>query len=98
MILTRFNNNFLKFFKFIYGLGSSQTMPFTLQQLVAITGQLKDISLGLVDLAFPDSRPAVKEHIRGIEYSISFHQPHLWSNLFKVIGNFSFRFKSDLQT
>lgn len=60
-------------------------MPFTLQQLITITRQLKDISLGLVDLAFPDSRPTVKETIRGIEHSISLQQTHLWSNLFKVI-------------
>ncbi|KAK6617229.1 hypothetical protein RUM44_005560 [Polyplax serrata] len=67
--------------------GSGQTMPFTLQQLVNITRQLKDISLGLVDLAFPDSIPAMKESIRGIEHSISTQQTHLWSNLFKVVVN-----------
>lgn len=40
--------------------------------------------MGLVDLAFPDSIPAMKESIRGIEHSISTQQTHLWSNLFKV--------------
>lgn len=61
-------------------------MPFSLQQLVSITRQLKDVCLGLVDLAFPDSRPTMKESIHGIEpHCIPSNQTPLWSNLFKVV-------------
>ena len=39
-------------------------MPFSLGELVNMSQHLRDISLGLVELAFPDSRPAVREDYR----------------------------------
>ena len=35
-------------------------MPFTLGQLVPMALALRDVALGLVELAFPESRPAVR--------------------------------------
>ena len=35
-------------------------MPFTLSQLVPMALALRDVALGLVELAFPESRPAVR--------------------------------------
>ena len=39
-------------------------MPFSLGELVNMSQHLRDISLGLVELAFPDSRPSVREDYR----------------------------------
>ena len=36
-------------------------MPFTLEELVPMSLSLRDVGLGLIELAFPQSRPAVKE-------------------------------------
>ena len=36
-------------------------MPFSLQELVPMSLSLRDVGLGLIELAFPQSRPAVKE-------------------------------------
>ena len=39
-------------------------MPFTLAELVSMSTHLRDICLGLVELAFPESRPVVREDYR----------------------------------
>ena len=39
-------------------------MPFSLPELVSMSLHLRDISLGLVELAFPESRPVVREDYR----------------------------------
>ncbi len=39
-------------------------MPFTLQELVPMSLLLRDVALGLVALAFPDSRPTVTSTYR----------------------------------
>ena len=39
---------------------SHRWMPFTLSQLVPMALALRDVALGLVELAFPESRPAVR--------------------------------------
>ena len=36
-------------------------MPFTLSELVPMSLSLRDVTLGLIELAFPQSRPAVRE-------------------------------------
>ena len=41
--------------------GSSRWMPFSLQELVSIAMALRDVALGLIELAFPDSRLVVGE-------------------------------------
>lgn len=36
-------------------------MPFTLDELAPMSLSLRDVTLGLVELAFPESRPAVRD-------------------------------------
>lgn len=36
-------------------------MPFTLGELVPMSLSLRDVTLGLVELAFPESRPVVRD-------------------------------------
>ena len=43
---------------------SKAWMPFTLSELVPMSLSLRDIALGLVELAFPESRPSVREDYR----------------------------------
>ena len=47
-------------------------MPFSLTELVKMSLHLRDIALGLVELAFPDSRPAVRE-------MCAISQPLVWA-------------------
>ena len=44
-------------------------MPFSLPELVSMSLHLRDISLGLVELAFPESRPVVREDYRWLEHA-----------------------------
>lgn len=66
-----------------------QAMPFTTSELVLVSSQLKGVCLGLVELAFPDTRPSVRDDyknaVRGPSYSIQNHQDtQMWTHLFKV--------------
>lgn len=36
-------------------------MPFNLEELVPMSLSLRDVTLGLVELAFPESRPTIRE-------------------------------------
>lgn len=42
----------------------SKIMPFTLNEIVHVSSMLKDISLGLVDLAFPETRSSINDHYK----------------------------------
>lgn len=70
--------------------GSPPTMPFTLQSLVQLSLTLKEVSLGLVELAFPDSRPSVRDDykaaVRGREQASPAcpQDTQMWAHLFKV--------------
>lgn len=44
----------------------SKIMPFTLAEIIPVSTTLKDISLGLVDLAFPETRSTFHENYRAI--------------------------------
>lgn len=44
----------------------SKIMPFTLAEIATISSALKDIALGLVDLAFPETRQNVNDHYRSV--------------------------------
>lgn len=61
-------------------------MPFSLPTLVMMTAQLKEVSLGLVELAFPESRLSVKDQYRSAVCSedITHTNTVMWSHLFKV--------------
>ena len=65
-------------------------MPFSLGELVNMSQHLRDISLGLVELAFPDSRPAVREDYRLAVDSVKKEKMEeaeedvrVWSHLFR---------------
>ena len=68
-------------------------MPFSLSELVNMSQHLRDIALGLVELAFPESRPTVREDYRVAVNSVKKSEPaaahnqvddvRIWSHLFK---------------
>ncbi|XP_069702572.1 ubiquitin-protein ligase E3C isoform X1 [Periplaneta americana] len=66
------------------------TMPFPLSALVPLSLTLKEVCLGLVELAFPDSRPSVRDdyrtavHGRDRPSSVSSQETQMWAHLFKV--------------
>lgn len=72
---------------------TAQNMPFTLNELVTISLRLKEVSLGLVELAFPESRPSVREDYRTAVTTLHDHpivsqtaqDTQMWSHLFKVV-------------
>lgn len=72
----------------------SKIMPFQLIEIVGISSLLKDVSLGLVELAFPEIRKVVNDHYRTIlrsgntvtlssQRSLVNNQV-MWSHLLKV--------------
>eukprot|EP00092_Neocalanus_flemingeri_P033885 GFUD01036847.1.p1 GENE.GFUD01036847.1~~GFUD01036847.1.p1 ORF type:complete len:1078 (-),score=314.76 GFUD01036847.1:112-3345(-) len=71
-------------------------MPFTLSELVPMSLHLRDIALGLVELAFPESRPSVREDYRQAVNSVRTVSQEMddcptdiaiWSHMFKsVVG------------
>ncbi|KZC14784.1 Ubiquitin-protein ligase E3C [Dufourea novaeangliae] len=66
-----------------------QAMPFTIPELVILSSHLKGVCLGLVELAFPDSRPTVRDDYKNAvidpSYSIQNQQDtQMWTHLFKV--------------
>lgn len=77
---------------YCYTGGGPQTMPFTLAALVPLSLTLKEVCLGLVELAFPDSRPSIRDDYRTAVHGADLHgsssaqETQMWSHLFKV-GN-----------
>jgi len=71
-------------------------MPFSLSELVPMSLHLRDIALGLVELAFPESRPSVREDYRQAVNSVrsvshemdeSPDDIAMWSHMFmSVVG------------
>lgn len=67
-----------------------QTMPFTTAGLVPLSAHLKGVCLGLVELAFPDTRPTVREDYKNAVLGASSSAAHtqqntqMWAHLFKV--------------
>jgi ubiquitin-protein ligase E3 C len=70
---------------------AQQTMPFTTYDLAILSSHLKGVCLGLVELAFPDTRPSVRDDYKnavlGPSTSISStpQNTQMWAHLFKVI-------------
>lgn len=65
------------------------TMPFTTAGLVPLSAHLKGVCLGLVELAFPDTRPTVRDDYKnavlGASSSAQTQQnTQMWAHLFKV--------------
>ncbi|XP_076671002.1 ubiquitin-protein ligase E3C [Andrena cerasifolii] len=70
-------------------INGQQTMPFTTSELVLLSSHLKGVCLGLVELAFPDSRPTVRDDYKnavlGPSCPIQNQQDtQMWTHLFKV--------------
>lgn len=66
-----------------------QAMPFTTSELVLLSSHLKGVCSGLIELAFPDSRPTVRDDYRtavlGPSCPIQSQQDtQIWTHLFKV--------------
>lgn len=53
--------------------------------LVSITSILKDVALGLIELAYPDSRPSIMPYNNDINQNA---QTPIWSHLLRVIMSF----------
>lgn len=45
---------------------TSKIMPFQLNEIVSLSSFMKDMSLGLVELAFPEIRTSVNDHYRSV--------------------------------
>ena len=75
-----------------------QAMPFTTYDLAILSSQLKGVCLGLVELAFPDTRPSVRDDYKSAVLGPSSSIPttpqntQMWSHLFKVIHCFLYYF------
>lgn len=54
---------------------------FTAADLVSITSILKDVALGLIELAYPDTRPSIMPYSNVNQNS----QTSIWSHLLRVI-------------
>ncbi|KAF7386370.1 hypothetical protein HZH68_013502 [Vespula germanica] len=67
---------------------TQQAMPFTTTELVTLSIHLKEVCLGLVELAFPDTRPAIGEDYKNALGSpCTIRTPlitHIRTHLFKV--------------
>lgn len=66
-------------------------MPFSLSEIIQLSKTLKEISLGLVELAFPETRSNLNQHYRLVlgrsdndDKQIQ-QQKRIWSNLLKVV-------------
>ncbi len=63
-------------------------MPFTVSEMVRISSVLKELCVGLIELAYPDVRHDFKMSLRHDISSEDFNNTHvqnMWSRLFKVI-------------
>lgn len=66
-------------------------MPFSIAEIIQLSKTLKEISLGLVDLAFPETRSNLNEHYRFVlgrsetDDKKMWQQKQVWANLLKVV-------------
>ncbi|XP_055372353.1 ubiquitin-protein ligase E3C [Condylostylus longicornis] len=70
---------------------SDKLMPFSIEEIVQLSKTLKEISLGLVELAFPETRSALNEHYRSVlgrshsdDEKIK-QKKQVWTNLLNVV-------------
>jgi len=60
---------------------ANNPLKFTATDLVSITSILKDVALGLIELAYPDSRPSIMPYTNNTNQNA---QTLIWSHLLKV--------------
>lgn len=66
---------------------TSKIMPFRLSEIVSLSSFLKDLSLGLVELAFPETRSSINDHYRSVlsgGMSTGTNTQSQWPHLLKV--------------
>lgn len=68
-------------------------MPFTIAELAVLSGHLKGVCLGLVELAFPDTRPIMRDNYKnavlGLTSAVQCRRDtQIWTHLFKVSPRF----------
>ncbi|VVC25277.1 Hypothetical protein CINCED_3A008949 [Cinara cedri] len=63
---------------------TNNPLKFTATDLISITSILKDVALGLIELAYPDSRPMIFPYNSNINHS---NQTVIWSHLLRVTVN-----------
>ena len=68
---------------------NQSTMPFTITDLIPLSTHLKGVCLGLVERAFPDTRPTVPDDYKSAvqdstDVNSSMHDTRMWIHLFKV--------------
>ena len=95
-------NRFINEFHPLADHDTSRTrMPFSLSELVPISLALRDACLGIIELAYPDTRPILAEQYRKVFKSIGLtdhrlsasdldQQTQTWAHLFKVCLPISF--------
>ncbi|XP_053569799.1 ubiquitin-protein ligase E3C [Bombina bombina] len=82
----------------VAGLRQSSMMPFTLEELIMLSRCLRDACLGIIKLAYPETKPEVREEYIvafrsvGVTTNIEMQQriqteQKRWIQLFKVITN-----------
>lgn len=82
----------------VVGQGQSSMMPFTLEELVVLSRCLRDACLGIIKLAYPETKPEVREEYMaafrsvGVTTNVEMQQriqteQKRWIQLFKVITN-----------
>ncbi|XP_075165628.1 ubiquitin-protein ligase E3C [Haematobia irritans] len=70
---------------------TQRLMPFSLSEIVQLSKTLKEVSLGLVELAFPETRSNLNQHYRFIlgrsdsDDAKMKQQKQIWANLLKVV-------------
>lgn len=60
----------------------SENMPFTLTELIGLSSVIKNISLGLVELAFPDTRSNINVCRNAIKKKMN---KIMWPHILKVL-------------
>jgi len=81
----------------MYIAGSASSMPFSLLEVVQMVIALRDVCLGIIELAHPDAKPTVNEDYRVALARVGVptrrHNPREiskqtreWGYLFKVCG------------
>lgn len=72
---------------------TSKMMPFTVEEIIPLSTTLKEICLGLVELAFPETRQVLKENYRYVLNKIANQEKadisqnsntNIWPNLLRV--------------
>lgn len=92
-----FNQNNIVFRSIIYGflpIGNTKSMPFNLLEVIQMVIALRDVCLGIIELAYPDAKPTINDDYRlalkkvGIKSRNNTkevdRQTRQWGYLFKV--------------